>query len=74
MNQDNWGIPTLRRKRRRHPALIRTQDGVEEIIPGLSTWTAEDLLEAGAWDEELAELTDMQTPDEMDLLEEEDRD
>jgi len=31
---------------------------VEEIIPGLSSWTAEDLLEAGAWDEELAGFTD----------------
>jgi hypothetical protein len=27
---------------------------VEEIVPGLSSWTAEDLLEAGAWDDELA--------------------
>lgn len=45
---------TLRRKRRRHPSLIQTANGVEEIVPGLSSWTAEDLLEAGAWDDELA--------------------
>mgnify|MGYP005870851021 CR=1 FL=1 len=74
MNQDSTGIPNLRRKRRRHPALLRTHDGVEEIIPGLSTWTAEDLMEAGAWDEELAELTDMQVPDDMDVLEVDDED
>lgn len=44
--------------------MIRTRDGVEEIVPGLSTWTAEDLLEAGAWDEELADFADLdQDPD-----------
>jgi hypothetical protein len=49
-------MTALKRKRRKHPAMLRTPDGPEEIIPGLSTWTAEDLLEAGAWDEELAEI------------------
>lgn len=29
-----------------------------EIIPGLSTWTAEDLVEAGGWDDELAGFSD----------------
>jgi len=48
----------MRRKRRRHPTRIRTTTGIEEIIPGLSTWTAEDLVEAGAWDEELAGFAD----------------
>ena len=59
---------TLRRKRRRHPSLIRTRDGVETIVPGLSTWTAEDLLEAGAWDDELAELAGFEEvyPDNID--------
>lgn len=59
---------TLRRKRRRHPSLIKTRDGVESIVPGLSTWTVEDLLEAGAWDDELAELADFEEvyPDDSD--------
>ena len=38
-------------------------------MPGLSTWTAEDLLEAGAWDDELlAELADPEEvyPDDYD--------
>lgn len=64
MSPENLGISTLRRKRRRHPALLRTQDGIEEIIPGLSTWTPEDLLEAGAWDEELAQLADLDVEDD----------
>lgn len=62
-------ISTLRRKRRKHPSLLRTRDGVEEIVPGLSTWTAEDLMEAGAWDDELAELADIgeeSYPDDYD--------
>jgi hypothetical protein len=66
--QDNSGISTLRRKRRRHPSLLNTPSGVEEIIPGLSSWTVEDLLEAGAWDEELAELADQdneEAPEEL---------
>ncbi|MGE5619912.1 MAG: hypothetical protein ACM3US_11720 [Sphingomonadaceae bacterium] len=63
MAQDSSALSTLRRKRRKHPSLLRTPSGVEEIVPGLSSWTAEDLLEAGAWDEELAQLTD-QTGDE----------
>lgn len=58
MNHDNSAISTIRRRRRKHPSLLRTSSGVEEIIPGLSSWTAEDLLEAGAWDEELAGFTD----------------
>jgi hypothetical protein len=49
-------MTALRRKRRKHPAMLRTSDGPEQIVPGLSTWTVEDLLEAGAWDEELAEI------------------
>ena len=57
MREDNSGLSTIRRKRRKHPSLLRTSSGIEEIIPGLSTWTAEDLLEAGAWDEELEQLT-----------------
>ncbi len=57
MREDNSGLSTIRRKRRKHPSLLRTSSGVEEIIPGLSTWTAEDLLEAGAWDEELEQFT-----------------
>ncbi len=61
--QENSGISTLRRKRRRHPSLLKTPSGVEEIIPGLSSWTVEDLLEAGAWDEELAELADQDDED-----------
>jgi hypothetical protein len=56
LNGTDSGISTIRRKRRRHPSLLKTLDGVAEIVPGLSTWTAEDLLEAGAWDEELAEI------------------
>ncbi len=61
-------ISTLRRRRRKHPSLLQTRDGVEAIVPGLSTWTAEDLLEAGAWDEELAALADFEDsyPDESD--------
>jgi len=39
--------------------MLSTREGVEVIVPGLSTWTAEDLLVAGAWDDDLAELTDM---------------
>lgn len=42
---------------------------MEEIVPGLSTWTAEDLMEAGAWDDELAELADIDEesyPDDSD--------
>ncbi len=50
--------------------MLRTQGGVEVIVPGLSSWTAEDLLEAGAWDEELAEYADMhdgwEEPEERD--------
>jgi hypothetical protein len=61
--QENSGISTLRRKRRRHPSLLKTPSGVEEIIPGLSSWTVQDLLEAGAWDEELAELADQDDED-----------
>ncbi|HEX2922552.1 MAG TPA: hypothetical protein VHS28_00810 [Chloroflexota bacterium] len=52
--EESSAINTLRRKRRRHPSLIQTANGIEEIVPGLSSWTAEDLLEAGAWDDELA--------------------
>ncbi len=70
MREDNSGISTLRRKRRRHPTMLRTTSGVEEVIPGLSTWTAEDLLEAGGWDEELSELADV--PDEVEYPEEDD--
>jgi hypothetical protein len=58
LREDVSGISTIRRKRRKHPSRIRTSTGIEEIIPGLSTWTAEDLVEAGAWDEELAKYTD----------------
>lgn len=54
ITEGSAAISTLRRKRRRHPSLINTANGVEEIVPGLSSWTAEDLLEAGAWDDELA--------------------
>lgn len=50
--------------------MLRTTSGVEEVIPGLSTWTAEDLLEAGGWDEELSELADV--PDEVEYPEEDD--
>ena len=67
--QENSGLSTLRRKRRKHPSLLKTSSGVEEIIPGLSSWTVEDLLEAGAWDEELAEFTDQKDdgpPEEPD--------
>lgn len=39
--------------------MLSTGEGVAVIVPGLSTWTAEDLLVAGAWDDDLAELTDM---------------
>ncbi|HZK67474.1 MAG TPA: hypothetical protein VFD42_08035 [Chloroflexota bacterium] len=39
--------------------MLSTREGVEVIVPDLSTWTAEDLLVAGAWDDDLAELTDM---------------
>ncbi|HEX9014487.1 MAG TPA: hypothetical protein VF960_00630 [Chloroflexota bacterium] len=60
LNDAENAISTLRRKRRRHPSILQTRDGVETIVPGLSTWTAEDLLEAGAWDEELAELADLE--------------
>ena len=56
MREDGSGVASLRRKRRKHPSLLRTPNGVEEVIPGLSTWTVEDLLEAGAWDQELAEF------------------
>ncbi len=73
MSQENGGISTLRRKRRRHPSLLRTPGGVEEIVPGLSSWTVEDLLEAGAWDEELAEFTDLdgeESPQNPDPAEE----
>ena len=69
MNETDSPISTLRRKRRKHPSLLRTRDGVEEIVPGLSTWTAEDLMEAGAWDDELAELADIDEenyPDDSD--------
>ncbi len=68
LNEADSGISTLRRKRRRHPSLIKTRDGVEAIVPGLSTWTVEDLLETGAWDEELAELADFEEvyPDDYD--------
>ncbi len=71
MTQENSGISTLRRKRRRHPSLLKTPSGVEEIIPGLSSWTVEDLLEAGAWDEELAELA---ADDDEDVPEDPDTD
>ena len=64
MREDAFGITTIRRKRRKHPSKIRTSTGIEEIIPGLSTWTAEDLVEAGAWDEELAKFTDSCEDDE----------
>ncbi len=69
MSEVDPGISTLRRRRRKHPSLLRTRDGVQEIVPGLSTWTVEDLLEAGAWDEELADLTGVDeevAPDDMD--------
>ncbi len=69
MSETDSPISTLRRKRRKHPSLLRTRDGVEEIVPGLSTWTAEDLMEAGAWDDELAELADIDEeiyPDDSD--------
>lgn len=67
MRNEGTGLSTIRRKRRRHPSRIRTSAGVEEIIPGLSTWTAEDLVEAGAWDEELAEYSDsFEEEDELD--------
>lgn len=39
--------------------MLSTREGVEVIVPGLSTWSAEDLLVAGGWDDDLAELTDM---------------
>jgi len=64
VREDNHGASALKRRRRRHPALLRTRGGVEKIVPGLSTWTAEDLLEAGAWDEELAQLADLDTGEE----------
>ncbi|MHB0869321.1 MAG: hypothetical protein ACYC66_04580 [Chloroflexota bacterium] len=64
MAQDSSALSTLRRKRRRHPSLLRTPSGVEEIVPGLSSWTVEDLLEAGAWDEELAQLTNLDGEEE----------
>lgn len=68
MRDDALGISTIRRKRRKHPSRIRTSTGIEEIIPGLSTWTAEDLVEAGAWDEELAKFTDSSEEDEVVTL------
>lgn len=71
LSQDGSAITALRRKRRKHPTMIRAVGGVEEIVPGLSTWTAEDLLEAGAWDEELAEIA--RIDDEVYALDEEDR-
>lgn len=43
-----------------------------EIIPGLSTWTAEDLVEAGGWDEELAKYTDSYEDEEIVILKEDD--
>lgn len=68
LNEVDSAISTLRRKRRKHPSLIKTRDGVEAIVPGLSTWTVEDLLEAGAWDDELLELADFEEvyPDDSD--------
>ena len=68
LNEVDSAISTLRRKRRKHPSLIKTRDGVEAIVPGLSTWTVEDLLEAGAWDDELAEIADFEEvyPDDSD--------
>jgi hypothetical protein len=69
LSEVDVGISTLRRKRRKHPSLLRTREGVQEIVPGLSTWTVEDLLEAGAWDEDLAELADIDEetyPDDSD--------
>ncbi len=72
MSEENSGISTLRRKRRKHPSMLRTPTGVEEVVPALSTWTVEDLLEAGAWDDELADFAttdeedDIQTPNRDD--------
>jgi hypothetical protein len=59
LTQEATAMTALRRKRRRHPTVLLTPGGPEEIIPGLSTWTAEDLVEAGAWDEELADIADI---------------
>lgn len=72
MRDDAFGISTIRRKRRKHPSRIRTSTGVVEIIPGLSTWTAEDLVEAGGWDEELAKYTDSYEDEEIVILKEDD--
>ena len=85
MTQEGTTASALRRRRRRHPRMIRTPDGIEEIIPGLSTWTAEDLMEAGAWDAEFAEIAGVEDeyaeiegiddeygPESMELDEEDD--
>ena len=58
MRDEGSAVSTIRRRRRRHPTQLRTGSGVVEIIPGLSTWTAEDLVEAGGWDDELAGFSD----------------
>lgn len=70
MREDSSGISTIRRKRRKHPTLLRTPSGVEEVVPGLSTWTAEDLLVAGGWDEDLSELADLEVvePDDREEI------